>query len=235
LQPLRTARVGQPGRADHPAPAPPAGHAARPDRTARVGRAVLAGQAVPSPRTAQSVQVGRWEPAGNGPQPPVVVCIAQRPEERSRLAGQFDGVGVLVIASDPAMATAFLERLQAGEPVTADPGPDRRQDQVRVGDLRLNLAHHEATWHGRPLRLTSYELKVLGCLADRPGRVWTYRQLHDHAWDGSYFTGPAAVQSVIKRLRAKLRGAGASLQIDAVRGLGFRLAEGNGPRSISAA
>jgi DNA-binding response OmpR family regulator len=67
---------------------------------------------------------------------------------------------------------------------------------------------------------------VLGCLASSPGRLWTYQQLHDDAWDDAYFTGPAAVQSVVKRLRAKLRQAGLPLNIEAARGVGFRLTVG---------
>ena len=54
----------------------------------------------------------------------------------------------------------------------------------------------------------------------------TYQQLHDEAWDDAYFTGPAAVQSVVKRLRAKLRDAGLPLYVEAVRGVGFRLTVG---------
>jgi DNA-binding response OmpR family regulator len=156
--------------------------------------------------------------------PAVVVCITDAPEERSRLAAQFDGTGILVIASDAEVASAFLSQLRGNESYRQP--PDDRS-VVHVGELRLDLDHHEATWHDQSLPLTQYELKVLACLAGHPGRIWTYRQLHDRAWDGSYFTGPAAVQSVIKRLRAKLRQAGLPLHIDAARGLGFRLAEGN--------
>lgn len=158
--------------------------------------------------------------------PAVVVCVAGSVEERGRLAAQFDGTGVLVIASDPAVAAAFLSQLQTPEDQQSAGGTDT----IRVGDLRLD--HHEATWRGRLLPLTPYELKVLACLAERPGRIWTYQQLHDRAWDGSYFTGPAAVQSVIKRLRGKLRHAGVPLHIDAARGLGFRLTGGNDLRLI---
>lgn len=155
--------------------------------------------------------------------PSVVVCISDDPDERGRLAAQFDGAGLLLIATDPETAGAFLTRLGT------NPGADDLS-MVRLGGLSLD--HHEAKWQGRRLPLTPYELKVLACLAARPGRIWTYQQLHDHAWDGSYFTGPAAVQSVIKRLRAKLRQAGVPLHIDAARGLGFRLAEGNDLRLI---
>jgi hypothetical protein len=158
--------------------------------------------------------------------PPVVVCIADTAEERGRLAAQFDGTGVLVIASNSVVAGQFLRGLR--EPEGSQPSGDI--SVVRVGGLRLD--QHEATWYGTLLPLTPYELKVLACLAERAGRIWTYQQLHDRAWDGSYFTGPAAVQSVIKRLRAKLRQAGVPLHIDAARGLGFRLVDGNDLRLI---
>jgi len=155
--------------------------------------------------------------------PPVVLCISDAPEERSRLAALFDGAGVLVMAADAAGARAFLDQLRDTGTVEEDLTPD----VVRVGALRLDAEHHEATWHHRRLRLTPHELKVLCCLAARPGRLRTYRQLHDHAWDQAYFTGPAAVQSVIKRLRAKLRQWDLPLRIETARGLGFRLTRGN--------
>lgn len=163
----------------------------------------------------------------------MVVCIADEPEERSRLAGMFDGVGVLVMASDADSASSFLGQLHEME---SEPTEGHSAfGVIRVGGLRLDITQHEATWHGQPLALTPYELKVLACLASCPGRVWTYRQLHDHVWDGSYFSGPAAVQSVIKRLRAKLRQSARSLHIDAVRGLGFRLAKDTGLHVVDTA
>jgi DNA-binding response OmpR family regulator len=152
--------------------------------------------------------------AVTSPSPPVVVCITETREDRTRLAAMFDGVGVLVMVSDAASASTFLGTL------TAEPGPD----PIELGRLTVDLAQLAATWSGRPLNLTVHELRVLGSLASHPGRVWTYRQLHDEVWERTFFTGPAAVQSVVKRLRHKLRSSGASLQVEAVRGLGFRIA-----------
>lgn len=164
---------------------------------------------------------------------PVIVCITDTPEERSRLARMFDGVGVLVMASDKDSASSFLEHLQGtggDEPGADDSVPS---GTIRVGGLHLDLDHHEAAWHGRSLQLTPHELKVLACLARSPGRVWTYERLHDHAWEEAYFAGPAAVQSVIKRLRAKLRSLSLPVHIDTVRGLGFRLVRGNDLHLVS--
>lgn len=156
---------------------------------------------------------------------PVVVCITSSPAERARLAGQFDGPGILVLAPDAGSAGSFLRRLAGTAAVVParPPAPPTSDEVVRVGGLALDLSRHEATWHGRGLALTPYEFKVLGCLAGRPGQVWSYQQLHERAWGGTYFAGPAAVQSVIKRLRAKLREVGASVSIRATRGVGFRL------------
>lgn len=154
---------------------------------------------------------------------PVVICIAAEPRERARLAGRFDGAGVMVLARDLQTAQSFLGKVHQVAPA---PSVERTQRVVRVDGLRLNIAHHEATWHDHPLQLTPHELKVLGCLASSPGRLWSYQQLHDDAWDDAYFTGPAAVQSVVKRLRAKLRSSGLPLHIEAARGVGFRLTVG---------
>lgn len=154
---------------------------------------------------------------------PVVICITDEPRERARLAGRFDGAGVMVLARDLESAQSFLGHLHPEGQSPLEASSDR---VVRIDGLRLNIAHHEATWHDRPLQLTPHELRVFGCLASSPGRLWTYQQLHEDAWDDSYFTGPAAVQSVVKRLRAKLRRAGLPLHIEAARGVGFRLTIG---------
>jgi DNA-binding response OmpR family regulator len=156
---------------------------------------------------------GRDVRAPRGRQP-VVICIARTAEERTRLVRMFDGAGVLVIAPDADAARSFLAGLPEGEPGRA----------IRAGGLRIEPATHEASWHGRPLELTAHELGVLACLASTPGRAWTHRQLHARAWDEPYYTGPAALHSVVKRLRAKLRGLDPPLHVETVRGLGFRLA-----------
>lgn len=148
---------------------------------------------------------------------PVVVCITDIAEERARLAASFDGVGVLVLAPNTATAQSFLGSV----------GDQPGTEPIGLGPLTIDPSRHTASWAGESLRLTAHELTVLDCLARRPGRVWTHRQLHELAWDGTYFTGPGAVQSVIKRLRAKLRNVGAPLVIDAVRGVGFRIAAGD--------
>jgi len=166
---------------------------------------------------------------------PVVICISDEPRERARLAGRFDGAGVMVLARDLESAQTFLGHLQsqaASEAAELERNGERTERVVRIDGLRLNTAHHEATWHDRPLQLTPHELKVLGCLASSPGRLWAYQQLHEDAWDDAYFTGPAAVQSVVKRLRAKLRQAGLPLYIEAARGVGFRLTVGTDLRLV---
>ena len=152
---------------------------------------------------------------------PVVVCITETPEDRTRLAAMFDGVGVLVMASDVASARSFSAPWASGRVPT----------RSRLGRLTVDLAQLMAAWLDRPSNLTVHEIKVLGALARHPGRVWTYRQLHDEVWERTFFTGPVAVQSVVKRLRRKLRGPGASLEVEAVRGLGFRIAPEQGSGS----
>jgi DNA-binding response OmpR family regulator len=151
----------------------------------------------------------------DAPRPPVVVCITETAEDRTRIAAMFDGVGVLVMAADAASASSFLGTLD---------GPSAGPEPIRLGRLTVDLAQLAATWDDRPLHLTVHETRLLGALARHPGRVWTYRQLHDEVWERTFFTGPTAVQSVVKRLRRKLRGAGSGVELEAVRGVGFRVA-----------
>jgi hypothetical protein len=70
---------------------------------------------------------------------PVVICIADEPRERARLAGRFDGAGVMVLARDLESAQNFLGNLQP-TPVVAAPSPPERRERngrvVRIDGLR---------------------------------------------------------------------------------------------------
>ena len=168
--------------------------------------------------------------------PSIAVLIlghAPDPAEVGRLYEDFE---IVLIAHDAAGAVRILEGMA---PAPALPVPPLFDDVVlpaapiahhahtahtahQLG-LTLDEAHHLATWRGRPLPLTYREHAILGCLMADPGRVWTYRELFEHVWGGCYLGDPSLVHSALKRVRRKIREAGVSLTIDAVRGVGFRV------------
>jgi len=106
-------------------------------------------------------------------------------------------------AAQPAMPAALLD------------GP---------GGLRLDPDGHSAGVANTPLELTRLEFDLLQQLLSNPGRVLTRERLLEQVWGYDYVGDTRAVDSAVKRLRAKLRAAATAADaIEAVRGVGYRL------------
>jgi DNA-binding response OmpR family regulator len=114
---------------------------------------------------------------------------------------------------------AVLRRSQAdrlaGEPATILRGK---------GGLRLDIESRMVTTGQTSLALTRLEFDLLNLLLTNAGRVLTRERLLEQAWGYDFVGDTRAVDSAIKRLRAKLRQASAEADsIEAVRGVGYRL------------
>jgi len=95
-------------------------------------------------------------------------------------------------------------------------------DVVEIGRLVVDRSAHRAVWGELLLPLTEQELQLLGALADPPRRAWSFDELLLRVW-GTRLGGRATVGAAVRRLRRKLDAAGATVRIEAVRGVGFRL------------
>jgi DNA-binding response OmpR family regulator len=92
------------------------------------------------------------------------------------------------------------------------------------GGLRLDVESRTAVAGATTLDLTRLEFDLLHYLLVNAGRVLTRERLLEQTW-GYDFTGDTrAVDSAVKRLRAKLRAASAEADsIETVRGVGYRM------------
>jgi DNA-binding response OmpR family regulator len=114
---------------------------------------------------------------------------------------------------------AVLRRIQPGdepaEPSTRLQGP---------GSLSLDVERRLVTIGDAPLDLTRLEFDLLHYLLLNAGRVLTRERLLEQAWGYDFAGDTRAVDSAVKRLRAKLRAhSTAADAIEAVRGVGYRL------------
>lgn len=162
------------------------------------------------------------------------------------LGEQAQAVGpthVLVIrGGDPVVIRAVLEALGArvdsvlpGAPTEAAAGaptapasaaPEAPMSSTRLdlGNLVLDLSAHEVTLGGLPLPCTLTEFGLLTCLAERPGQVFSRRQLLLRLRERADFLTERTVDTHVGNLRRKLTGAGGSdVVIETVRGVGYRL------------
>ncbi len=92
---------------------------------------------------------------------------------------------------------------------------------LEAGGIRVELTQHEVTVDGKPVALTPSEFRILTLLAERPGRVFSRRELLQHLWSSPHVPDERTADAHISNLRRKL---GDGNRIVTVRGAGYKLA-----------
>ncbi len=100
---------------------------------------------------------------------------------------------------------------------------EKPRDQLRFGDLHIDVPRHVALWKAKPIELTATEFKLLTVLAQRAGRVQSRDQLLRDVWEYDSLIDTRTVDTHMRRLREKI--GAASKHLDTVRGVGYRFVE----------
>jgi phosphate regulon transcriptional regulator PhoB len=101
----------------------------------------------------------------------------------------------------------------------SSPAAEQRQE-IRVGDLNIDLGGHEVSFKGQRVSLTATEFRILEFLAARPGRVFSRDEIIDAALGNETAVFDRTVDVHITAIRRKL-GSGAEY-IETVRGFGYK-------------
>jgi DNA-binding response OmpR family regulator len=154
-----------------------------------------------------------------------IIMITARGEEIDRVVG-------LELGADDYMAKPFsvrelLARIKAVLRRAAQPETKAAEGAPALrgkGGLRLDPESRLAAVGETVLPLTRLEFDLLNLLLANAGRVLTRERLLELAWGYDFAGDTRAVDSAVKRLRAKLRAAAPEADsIEAVRGVGYRL------------
>jgi len=100
---------------------------------------------------------------------------------------------------------------------------EKPKEQLRFGDLLIDLPRHIASWKGKSIDLTATEFKLLTVLAQRAGRVQSRDQLLRDVWEYDSLIDTRTVDTHMRRLREKI--GQAAKHLDTVRGVGYRFVE----------
>ncbi len=100
---------------------------------------------------------------------------------------------------------------------------EKTRDQLRFGDLLIDIPRHLASWKGKTMELTATEFKLLTLLVQRAGRVQSRDHLLRDVWEYDSLFDTRTVDTHMRRLREKL--GPASKHLDTVRGVGYRFVE----------
>jgi len=96
-----------------------------------------------------------------------------------------------------------------------------RSDRLVVGELELDLVHHQAACNGERIQLTSREFDLLTYLARHAGNVCTHQMILESVWGGTYGAETEYLRVYVYRLRRKLGDAGRLLHTSP--GIGYSL------------
>jgi len=150
-----------------------------------------------------------------------IIMLTARDEEIDRVVGLELGADDYV--TKPFSVRELMARVKAVLRRTTSPGAAAAAVR-REGLLEVDTLAREARFAGVLLSLTHLEFDLLETLARHAGQVLSREQLLDQVWGYDYYGDARAVDSAIKRLRARLREAGGDPAIiSTVRGIGYRL------------
>ncbi len=150
-----------------------------------------------------------------------IIMLTARTEETDRLIGLELGADDYV--TKPFSPREVVARVRAVlRRVGAGGAP--REEIIRTGTLRIDLAGHRAMLGETLLDLTPSEFDILTALARNAGRVLTRMQLLDEAQGVAYEGYERSIDQHIKNLRHKIEeDAGQARIIHTVHGVGYRL------------
>ena len=99
-------------------------------------------------------------------------------------------------------------------------------EQLRFGDLILDLATRRAIRHGRTIDLTMKEFELLKYLMEHPREVLSREQILENVWGYDFMGESNVIEVYVRYLRLKIEDEEQKRLIQTVRGVGYVLREG---------
>ena len=99
------------------------------------------------------------------------------------------------------------------------------KEQIRFGELVLDLATRRVIRSDRAIDLTMKEFELLKYLMSNPGKVLTRDQIIENVWGYDYRGESNVIEVYIRYLRLKIESEGKKRLIQTVRGVGYVLRE----------
>jgi two-component system, OmpR family, alkaline phosphatase synthesis response regulator PhoP len=160
-----------------------------------------------------------------GNKTPVIILTARNAEEEV-VQGLKHGADDYItkpfgVAELLARVSAVLRRTQ--EDGVASDKHKSTDKVIQAGELNIYPEKYEVVLHGESISLRPKEFEVLLYLVQRPGVVITRDDLMNIVWGFDYIGGQRTVDVHVSSLRKKLEMNQQSVQIDSIRGVGYKL------------
>ena len=159
-----------------------------------------------------------------------IIMLTARGEEDDRIRGLDTGADDYL--TKPFSMTELMARVRA---VLRRTRPTLSGDVATFGDIILDRETRRVHRGSREVHLGPTEFRLLDCLLQRPGRVFSREQLLDLVWGRDVYVEARTVDVHVGRLRKALNRSGERDPIRTVRASGYALDETyNGRQQASA-
>lgn len=147
-----------------------------------------------------------------------ILMLTARDAVEDRVQGLESGADDYLIK--PFSFSELLARVKALARRQVQP---QAEQELRSGDLVLDLARHEARRGDRTIELTAKEFQLLEFLMRNAGHVLTRTQILDHVWGYNFDSFSNVVDIYVHYLRNKIDRGFPEPLIRTVRGVGYSL------------
>jgi len=81
---------------------------------------------------------------------------------------------------------------------------DKNGEQIRAGQIILDMMKKQLVVRGETVRLTATEFKILQLMMSNPGRVFSAEEIYERVWQSDAYAVENTVMIHISRIREKL-------------------------------
>ena len=149
-----------------------------------------------------------------------IIMLSAKSEEFDRLLGLELGADDYI--TKPYSPREVVARIKAVLRRLHDTGEPSRSSHLVAANLDIDMNAYVVKLGGRTVACTPKEIEILWTLASNPGMVFSREHLLQSIWGYDYLGDTRAVDSHIKRIRAKLCSEGNGWDIRTVWGVGYR-------------
>jgi Response regulators consisting of a CheY-like receiver domain and a winged-helix DNA-binding domain len=126
-----------------------------------------------------------------------------------------------------ARVESLLRRCEMMKQNLTDSKDNINEEEIRIaGKLIIDRNQCMVKKDDQEILLTSKELELLWFLSDRPGQIYSKRQIYQNVWHDEYVFDDDAIMALIRRLRTKIEdNPSKPCYIQTIRGLGYRFSK----------
>jgi len=146
-----------------------------------------------------------------------IIMMTARSDEHDKVLALESGADDYI--TKPFSPREMLARVHA---ILRRLAPEAASASIEIGSLLINPVNYCVTAKDRQVTLSPTEFRLLHFLMSHPERVHSRSHLLDKVWGVNAFLDERTVDAHIARLRGALEDYGCHLNIETVRGVGYR-------------